>query len=232
MILLVALLIPSALIYHRLRTEQEEHVIVQIEGGELSDEPKDLHETEDDLLLTEQDALNLASEQVDINQYNLAIHEGIAEIEGRRYYLVDFVDKSGPSFAMQMAIDIRSGTLFAYDPAKERLLPMTEFPLETPITQEQDWNGVFTREAREGAAFAVELLQGDPTSFEFHIVKEGDMGVFRGVAQISAGTALYEDESGFTFIFTKNAQELRIKVLGLSPLEQDDILLEGLYRAE
>ena len=234
-ILGVILIVLSCAVYTRIiasQVQEDDKIVVDIEkkSDGLIEE-----DTEDDLMLTEQDATNLALEQIDISKFNVSILHGIKEIDQNKYYLFDIVNKSGPSFATKLAVNIRSGEMFGYDPSSEMLLPMAEFPIETPIAMEQDWNNRFVaEETGEEPLIVIALRQGDMNSFEFDILQQTEEPIilFQGVARISGAMASYEGENGFGLTFVKDGENLKVKEIGLSPFKKDGVIIEGAYIEE
>lgn len=172
-------------------------------------------ETPPPLALSREDALQLAKEQIDIEKYNISVSENIPEIDGHKYYLIDVINKSGPSFATQLAINLYTGEMFSYDPKTGALGSMMDFPLETPISQTQDWNGVFVREG-EGPSVQIDLMQADQHSFEFTVtLTESGENLLTAIASIEGAKANYQDtEQDYQILFVKNGNHLTVKESG------------------
>ena len=197
--------------------------------GEESEDEQDL-EIEDELLISKNQATNLVLEQVDIKDYNIAIKKGIKTIEEERYYLFDIINKSGPSFATQIAVNLHTGEIRAYDPDKKTLMSMEDFPIETPIGKTQDWNSIYIKQ--DGSGIFIELFQGDSHSFEFYVHRDlaGQQAVLmQGVAQISGSAARYVDEKGYSISFIKDDKRLKVMETGQSSFQEENIELQGLY---
>ncbi|MDO5062528.1 MAG: hypothetical protein Q4D77_05075 [Peptostreptococcaceae bacterium] len=187
---------------------------------------------ENDIEISKEDALQLATEQIDIDAFTISISDEVLEQDGESYYLFDVVNKSGPSFGMQMAVNRRSGNIMAYDPTNKELLSMTQFPIETPIAQVQEWSGIFlpTENSEATKGLSIELLQADQNSFEFSVLYEnGEQKSFYAIAKIDGSKALYASESDYQIIFVKDGEKLSIKEVGNGPLMADEIFLQGDY---
>lgn len=237
-ILGMILIILSGIVFAKIIASRvdEDEIMIDIENKKEDFMEK---ETTDELMLSEKDAMNLALEQIDINEFSISILHGMKEIEDNKYYLFDLVNKSGPSFAMKLAIDTHTGQMYGYDPGQESLVPMTDFPIPTPIALEQDWNNRFLPVEDQGKApFAIDLRQRDADSFEFDVIQEGEEAkiLLQGAASISGAMATYEAENGFRLIFIKEEEYLKIKEYGLNPLKADQatdgIVIAGSYKEE
>lgn len=233
-LLAIVLIALSSIIYVRTiqpKMDDDKKIVVGMKDDE--NKMQDAAQ-EDDLVLSERDALTLAMEQIDINQYKIELLKHILEIEEGRYYIFDIINKSGPSFGMELAINIRSGDMYAYNPNKKELLPMSQFPIETPIAQEQDWNGLFLDEINPTDAVALELRQGDAKSFEFDLLRLGEEKqiIFQGVARINGAMASFEDENGYRLLFVMKDKTVKIKEAGIRPFGDKEITIEGSYRAK
>ncbi|MDO4711579.1 MAG: hypothetical protein Q4A75_06340 [Peptostreptococcaceae bacterium] len=182
--------------------------------------------------ISKEGALQLATEQIDMDAYTVSISDKMLEKDGQEYYLFDVVNKSGPSFGMQMAIDRHSGHIMAYDANNDELLPMAEFPIQTPIAETQEWSGVFvpTKDSKATEGLSIELMQADQNSFEFKVLHEnGEQKSFYAIAKIDGGKALYESEAGYEIVFIKAGEKLTIQEIGRGPLMADEIFLQGEY---
>lgn len=229
-ILMILLIGISSTIYTRITQQKDggnNSIIVGM--GEESEDEQDL-EIEDELLISKNQATNLVLEQVDIKDYNIAIKKGIKTIEEERYYLFDIINKSGPSFATQIAVNLHTGEIRAYDPDKKTLMSMEAFPIETPIGKTQDWNRIYIKQ--DGSGIFIELFQGDSHSFEFYVHRDlaGQQAVLmQGVAQISGSAARYVDEKGYSISFIKDDKRLKVMETGQSSFQEENIELQGLY---
>lgn len=229
----ILMIVIASLIYNRINlelyNEQENEIIVDI-GKE--DQGLINLDTEDDLIISEQDATNLVLEQVDYREFNISILKGVKDLEGNRYYLFDLINKSGPSFATKIAVNIRSGEILGYEPDKDLLIPMTDFPIETPLGQVQDWNGSFVisdLEASEEPIY-LDLYQGDENSFEFYFrLEDQEEPLMFGVAQVSGASANYKDGENLELIFTKEDRLVKVRELDLAPIEDERMILSGEY---
>lgn len=215
---------------YRLGMEMPDQPILIDDLGE--DTGNDNSNGEKGVVISKDDALQLAMEQIDLEEYTVSIAEKALKKGGEKYYLFDIVNKSGPSFGMQMAINQRSGDILAYDPTNQELLSMTQFPIETPIAQVQDWSGVFVpgedSEATKGVS--IELMQADQHSFEFKVLYEnGEEKTFYEIASIDGSKAIYKSESGYEIVFLKDGEKLSIKEIGEGPMMADEIFLQGEY---
>lgn len=207
-----------------------------VDGNDINpDNNTEDSNNEDTLILTEEDAMQLATEQLDMNNFTISLAQKGKEIDGAKYYLFDVVNKSGPSFSTQLAVNQKSGEIMAFEPNEETLKPMNEFPVETPIAAVQDWNGVFvpTDDSTASEGLSIELLQADSNSFEFDVRhKNGKETSFYDVAQISGARASYKSETGYEIIFVKNGDSLKITERGISPIKGDGIVLQGDYKLQ
>lgn len=184
------------------------------------------------LLLSKEEAMMLASEQIDVNAYNLSVAE-LKSISGENYFLIDVVNKSGPSFGIQLAINERSGEVLAYDPQNKELMSMTKFPVETPLALQQDWNGAFvpTEGSTATEEVLIELFQGDQNSFEFKVTYGPVKGVqLHEVAMIDGSKASYFSTDGYEISFLKDQDMLTIKERGENPWAEQGVVLQGRYR--
>ncbi len=183
------------------------------------------------LLLSKEEAMQLASEQIDLNAYNLSFAE-LKKIGSENYYLFDVVNKSGPSFGTQLAIHERTGEVLAYDPGNQELMSMTKFPIATPIAEQQDWNGIFVPVENSTASkgFTIELFQSDQNRFEFKVTYAEDETIeLYQVAEIDGSKANYQNEDGYAIAFVKNGKSLAIKETGNSPWAEKELVLQGEY---
>lgn len=134
--------------------------------------------------LTEKDAQSLVNEKLPEGYTSKYVSEIQSdEIQaGRKYKIFDVSNPDGKKIGA-VAIDLTSGDRYNYtDDGK--LTDYSQFALYDAATDAIcDWNGTF-----QNGDLTVELMQGDPTSFEFQFSDDT-----AGVARIQGNTASYND---------------------------------------
>ncbi len=233
-ILAAVMVVMAVAIYGRLTQYKNDNNYKFTANMALEKDDKVSAQTEDDLIISEKEAVSLVLDQIDPKEYSVAPIDGLKEIDEAKYYLFDIVNKSGPSFAMKIAINARIGQMLAYDPDKKALVSMEFFPLKTPMGQAQDWNGVYKKEESSDAMplVSVNLRRGDLQDFEFDIVKEENgeaLIILSGIAQISGSNALYKDGEGNELLFIKKDGLLKLREPGSGALGGDKLTLQGTY---
>lgn len=234
MIVLIALLVVVALSvgyykkYHLVQPDSNNPVV----SGDTGENDTGNQRPDDVVVLSPDDALQLATEQIDNDNFTVSVSDKSLSKDEDSYYLIDVVNKSGPSFSMQMAINKRSGDIFAYEPATDEMLSMSEFPIVTPIAQKQDWNGVFVPSKGSAATqgLSVELMQADNNQFEFKVLfQNGEDSSFYEIAKIDGSKANYKSDEQYELVFIKNGDKLMITESGDGPLAAKEVKLTGEY---
>ena len=234
MIVLIALLVVVALSvgyyrkYHLVQPDSNKPVV----SGDTGENDTGNQRPDDVVVLSPDDALQLATEQIDNDNFTVSVSDKSLSKDEDSYYLIDVVNKSGPSFSMQMAINKRSGDIFAYEPATDEMLSMSEFPIVTPIAQKQDWNGVFvpSKDSAATQGLSVELMQADNNQFEFKVLfQNGEDSSFYEIAKIDGSKANYKSDAQYELVFIKNGDKLLITESGEGPLAAKEVKLTGEY---
>lgn len=232
-ILIAALLVVALSVgYYRKYRMTDSEPSKPIVSGETGEDDTGNQRPDDVVVLSPEDALQLATEQIDINNFTISVSDKTLTKDDENYYLIDVVNKSGPSFSMQMAINKRSGDIFAYEPSTDELLSMSEFPIVTPIAEKQDWNGVFvpSKDSEATAGLSVELMQADNNQFEFKVLfQNGEDSTFYEIAKIDGSKANYKSDEQYELVFIKNGDKLTITESGEGPLAAKNVKLTGEY---
>ncbi len=232
-ILIAALLVVALSVgYYRKYRMTDSEPSKPIVSGETGEDDTGNQRPDDVVVLSPEDALQLATEQIDINNFTISVSDKTLTKDDENYYLIDVVNKSGPSFSMQMAINKRSGDIFAYEPSTDELLSMSEFPIVTPIAEKQDWNGVFvpSKDSEATPGLSVELMQADNNQFEFKVLfQNGEDSTFYEIAKIDGSKANYKSDEQYELVFIKNGDKLTITESGEGPLAAKNVKLTGEY---
>lgn len=232
-ILIAALLVVALSVgYYKKYRMTETDPSKPIVTGETGEDDTGNQRPNDVVVLSPEDALQLATEQIDINNFTISVSDKTLTKDEENYYLIDVVNKSGPSFSTQMAINKRSGDIFAYEPSTDELLSMSEFPIVTPIAEKQDWNGVFvpSKDSTATQGLSVELMQADNNQFEFKVLfQNGEDSTFYEIAKIDGSKANYKSDEQYELVFIKNGDKLTITESGEGPLAAKNVKLTGEY---
>lgn len=215
--------------YNRMNHSTDKPIVNGHNGTDTDDTN---HQKTEDITISPEEAMQLATEQIDINEFTVSLSDKTLDKDGEHFYLIDVVNKSGPSFGTQMAINKRTGDFFAYEPDTDELMSMSEFPIVTPIAQQQDWNGVFVPadDSMASKGVSIELMQADQNQFEFRVIyQNGEDSTFYDIATIDGSKANYKGESGYELVFMKNGDGLGIIETGEGPLSNRQIKLSGEY---
>lgn len=156
-----------------------------------------LEKEEPEESLSPEDAASSVTESLIEGGYTAALTDtqlqvGADEGAAHDYYVFDIQDAAGASFG-QVAVDKETGDKYTYL-GNGMLDDYAKFPLYDPSVDEVcDWAGTY----KGPAGVALEVLQGDPNSFEY-IFSDGTTGS----AQISGNTAKSSD-GGINFLFSE-----------------------------
>lgn len=206
-------------------------VIALIIGGVLIYKNIQAGDTQDQVLrLQESDAIQLVSEQFDTSKYAFEIKE--KKKIGENEYIIVEVKLNGEGIEPYVAVDDVTGELKTYY-AADSIKDFSEFPMEKPAVERQDWNGEFEENGNvEGDEKKLGLMQADDNSFEFTFeVKKNDVDeTFTGVARISENRGLYTGENGFEINFVKDGNSVEVVESGKNPIDEAGIFFAGEYR--
>ncbi len=156
--------------------------------------------------LTAQDAYQLVSEKA--ADLSISANDTLT-LNGRSYYLF-LIQDSVTGLTCQYAVDSESGQISVYDEDGQTLNNLSASPFySAELDAECDWNGTFTKDS-----FSIELMQGDPQSFEFTLSQDGQTdGSLFGVAYIHGNLARFHDEEAditLDFVMDENARTITL----------------------
>lgn len=223
-LIIVGLFLASLGVFYKYRTiDNIETPIINKDEKEESN----IEKPSGSITISYEDALKLASEQLDLSKYSISEKHNEKTIEGKLFYLFDIINKEGNSFAEQIAINSESGEILSFNPKSEALESMKNFPIETPIAKEQDWNGTYANGENK-----IELFQADLNSFEYkisgldkEILSDLDKEILSNIGKIDGSTAKAEFEK-YTIQFTKDDDKLAFKIFSESELKVEGVFIK------
>jgi hypothetical protein len=140
-----------------------------------------------ELALSEEDAKQLVSEQLEGKKCEY-VSDGKVEI-GDDNYLVFHITQDGKELKQGLAVQNLSGEIFAYDFDTKKVADYTTFELYDEETdKEYSWDGSYVNDKTR-----LELLPIDDSSFELHIY-QNEKEVFTSNGRQAGNTATCEGE--------------------------------------